>query len=153
MDAARRHRAIASPGWLPSRRPASLAAARCFDLFEEITMVCGAYAGPKEAVELPWQVAPVFDLAQRAGASVRLGGPFFHEGRGRQMPTQRSMTRALLVAAFAGLGFGLLSWLAGNAVLAGWLWAAGTLPVVIALLASIVRKFLSGRLGVDVVAF
>src|SRR5689334_15592717 len=69
------------------------------------------------------------------------------------MPTQRSMTRALLVIALAGLAFGLLSALAGKAVLAGWLWAAGTLPVVIALLASIVRKFLSGRLGVDVVAF
>jgi hypothetical protein len=37
--------------------------------------------------------------------------------------------------------------------MANWCWAAGTVPVVIGLMVSIVRDFLAGRVGVDLVAF
>ena len=69
------------------------------------------------------------------------------------MQTQRVMTRALMAVAIAALAFGLASSMAGNTALAAKLWTAGTLPVVAALLASMTRKVLAGRLGVDAVAF
>jgi cation transport ATPase len=47
----------------------------------------------------------------------------------------------------------LLASSAGRDTLAQWTWAAGTLPVVVALLVSMVRDLLAGRLGVDAVAF
>jgi hypothetical protein len=40
-----------------------------------------------------------------------------------------------------------------NTALAAKLWTVGTIPVVAALLVSMIRKFLAGRLGVDAVAF
>jgi heavy metal translocating P-type ATPase len=51
------------------------------------------------------------------------------------------------------LGLGVLALLSGRGSLASWLFIGGTLPVVIALLVSMVRDFLAGRLGVDAVAF
>jgi len=53
----------------------------------------------------------------------------------------------------AGLVFGTLAWAHRNNDLANWLWAAGTVPVVIALLFSMLRDFIAGRFGVDSIAF
>ena len=41
----------------------------------------------------------------------------------------------------------------GHSGLAQWIWAAGTLPVVVGLAISIARDVLAGRMGVDAVAF
>ena len=56
-------------------------------------------------------------------------------------------------ASCAGLLLGLISWILGRSDLANWCWAAGTVPVVLGLLVSMIRDFLAGRLGVDAVAF
>ena len=66
--------------------------------------------------------------------------------------TERLLRRALIVAALAGLIFGLLAWSTGHHEVAGWLWALGTAPVVIGLLVSMGRDLLAGRMGVDAVA-
>jgi hypothetical protein len=55
-----------------------------------------------------------------------------------------------MAIAIAGLAVGLASSTAGNTALAAKLWTAGTSPL---LLASMTRKVLAGRLGVDAVAF
>jgi heavy metal translocating P-type ATPase len=68
------------------------------------------------------------------------------------MPTQRVITRALVLAALAGLVFGLAASAAGEPTLASALWAAGTLPAIASLLVSIARELWAGRLGVDAVA-
>lgn len=67
--------------------------------------------------------------------------------------TERFLRRALIVTALGGLILGLLAWGAGRSDFANWIWAAGTAPVVIGLLVSMIRDFLAGRLGVDAVAF
>jgi heavy metal translocating P-type ATPase len=67
--------------------------------------------------------------------------------------SERVLRRALIVVALAGLAGGGFAWLEGKRALANALWAAGTGPVVIGLLVSMVRDLLAGRLGVDAVAF
>lgn len=67
--------------------------------------------------------------------------------------TDRFVRRALIVIALAGLVLGIFVWLAGRPQLAGWLWAAGTVPVVAGLAVSMARDLIAGRLGVDAVAF
>lgn len=67
--------------------------------------------------------------------------------------TERVIRRGLIVVALGGLALGLAATVAGRNTAAQWLWAAGTLPVVAALVASMVRDFLAGRMGVDAVAF
>lgn len=67
--------------------------------------------------------------------------------------TERVVRRALIAIALTGLALGLAASLAGRNSLANGAWAAGTLPVVVALLVSMVRDFLAGRVGVDAVAF
>jgi heavy metal translocating P-type ATPase len=67
--------------------------------------------------------------------------------------TDRFLCRALIVIALAGLTLGMLAWGAGRDTLAGWIWAAGTIPVVIGLAVSMVRDLMAGRVGVDAVAF
>ena len=67
--------------------------------------------------------------------------------------TERFLRRALIVIALGGLVLGLLAWGIGRGELANWIWAAGTAPVVIGLLISIIRDFLAGRMGVDAIAF
>jgi|RhiMethySRZTD1v2_1073278.scaffolds.fasta_scaffold84300_2 heavy metal translocating P-type ATPase len=67
--------------------------------------------------------------------------------------TERFLRRALIVTALAGLVLGLLAWGLGRAEFASWIWAAGTAPVVIGLLVSMVRDLLVGRMGVDAIAF
>ena len=66
--------------------------------------------------------------------------------------TERFLRRALIVTALAGLVLGLLAWGIGRVELANWFWAAGTGPVVIGLLVSMIRDFLAGRMGVDAIA-
>jgi heavy metal translocating P-type ATPase len=67
--------------------------------------------------------------------------------------TERMFRRALIVIALGGLVFGAVAWANGRSDVANWCWAAGTLPVVIGLLISMIRDFLAGRMGVDSVAF
>jgi heavy metal translocating P-type ATPase len=59
----------------------------------------------------------------------------------------------LIVAALAGLLLGLAASFASRSTTAQWLWAAGTLPVILALVVSMARDLLAGRVGVDAVAF
>ena len=61
--------------------------------------------------------------------------------------------RALIVVALGGLVLGLLTWALGRAEPANWIWAAGTAPVVVGLLISMIRDFLAGRMGVDAIVF
>ena len=67
--------------------------------------------------------------------------------------TERLLRRALIVTALGGLILGLLAWSVGRGEIANWIWAAGTAPVVIGLLVSMIRDLLAGRLGVDAIAF
>ena len=67
--------------------------------------------------------------------------------------TERLIRRRLIAVALAGLGLGLGASFAGRSTVAQWFWATGTVPVVVALLVSMVRDFLAGRIGVDAVAF
>ena len=69
------------------------------------------------------------------------------------IPSGRLFRRALIAAALGGLILGFAAWGAGHYDVARWFWAGGTIPVVIGLLASMVRDVVSGRLGVDAVAF
>ena len=70
-----------------------------------------------------------------------------------KLMTDRNLRKALLVIALTGLVLGTIAWFAGRDVLAGRIWAAGTVPVVIGLAVSMVRDFMAGRMGVDTVAF
>jgi heavy metal translocating P-type ATPase len=67
--------------------------------------------------------------------------------------TRRFLQRALIAIAIAGLVLGLLAWSMGRGDLAQWTWAAGTIPVVLALLVTMTRDLMAGRMGVDAVAF
>jgi cation transport ATPase len=67
--------------------------------------------------------------------------------------TERIFRRALIAIALTGLFFGAAAWANGRNDVANWCWAAGTFPVVIGLLISMIRDFLAGRIGVDSVAF
>ncbi len=60
--------------------------------------------------------------------------------------------RALLSLALAGLVLGSVAHFSGRPAIAQWIWAGGTLPVVVSLAASIVRSLFAGRMGVDAVA-
>ena len=67
--------------------------------------------------------------------------------------SEKLFRRVLVVIALAGLVLGLVAWFIGRSDWASWCWAGGTIPVVVGLLASMVRDFLAGRVGVDAVAF
>ncbi len=58
----------------------------------------------------------------------------------------------MIVAALTGLVLGLFAQAAVRSDVAAWIWAAGTLPVVVGLAISMTRTLLAGRLGVDAVA-
>ena len=64
----------------------------------------------------------------------------------------RLLRWALAAIALTGLLLGLAAWGVGRNDWANWCWAAGTIPVVVGLLGSMIRDFLAGRLGVDAVA-
>lgn len=67
--------------------------------------------------------------------------------------TERIARRALIVIAVVGLAAGAVAYARGEGALAHWIWAAATVPVIIALAASIARDLLQGRMGVDAIAF
>jgi heavy metal translocating P-type ATPase len=71
----------------------------------------------------------------------------------RNLFTERITRRALIAIALTGLVIGALAWANGNGDLANWCWAAGTVPVLIVLVFSMLRDFLAGRFGVDSIAF
>jgi len=70
-----------------------------------------------------------------------------------RMITERLVRRILILIALLGLAAGGIAIAAGHGRLAQWIWAAATLPVVIALAISIVSDLLAGRMGVDAIAF
>jgi heavy metal translocating P-type ATPase len=70
----------------------------------------------------------------------------------RDFFTERIFGRALIAIALAGLCLGSVAWANGKNYLAGLCWAGGTLPVMLALLISIIRNFFAGRVGVDSIA-
>jgi heavy metal translocating P-type ATPase len=74
-------------------------------------------------------------------------------GAGRGALSERFFRWALLFIGIVGLLLGLLAWAVDRSELAHWSWAGGTAPVVIGLLVSMIRDFLTGRVGVDAVAF
>jgi heavy metal translocating P-type ATPase len=59
---------------------------------------------------------------------------------------------ALLSLALLGLVSGLVLWLVGQPDLAGIAWAAGVVPVLLALCVEIVRSLAQGEVGLDIVA-
>jgi heavy metal translocating P-type ATPase len=67
--------------------------------------------------------------------------------------SERIVRRALIVMALLGLAAGVVAYASGKGPLAHWIWAAATVPVVIALAVSITRDLLQGRMGVDAIAF
>src|SRR5688572_30588473 len=66
---------------------------------------------------------------------------------------ERVLRRVLIFVALGGLALGLLAWATDHSGTASWIWAAGTAPVVVGLLISMIRDFVAGRLGVDAIAF
>jgi heavy metal translocating P-type ATPase len=90
-------------------------------------------------------LSPGPSVPDRAGATAGARWPV--------LLTMRHLQRALIVIALGALVLGLAAWVAGRAELAAWVWGAGTIPVVLALLVAMVRDLMAGRLGVDAVAF
>src|SRR6516164_8000870 len=70
-----------------------------------------------------------------------------------RMFTERSVRRALIAIALAGLVSGAVAWANGRSDLAGCCWAAATLAVLMGLLIPTIREFLTGRVGVNSVTF
>ncbi|WP_171988150.1 heavy metal translocating P-type ATPase [Hyphomicrobium sp. NDB2Meth4] len=68
------------------------------------------------------------------------------------MINERLARRALILTTLLGLVLGGAAVLARHPALAGWIWAAATVPVVIALAVSIVCDLMAGRVGVDAIA-
>ena len=66
---------------------------------------------------------------------------------------ERLFRRALALIALLGLLVGFVAWYLGRSDWADWSWAVGTGAVVAGLLASMIRDFAAGRIGVDAVAF
>ena len=66
--------------------------------------------------------------------------------------SERFVHRALLALALVGIFAGTAAYLHDMPELAGGIWGAATLPVVVGLAVSIVRDFLMGRVGVDAIA-
>lgn len=58
--------------------------------------------------------------------------------------TQRFIRRFLVWIALVGLVVGTLLWLAGQADWSNWIWAAGTLPVIVGLAVSMIRSLFDG---------
>jgi heavy metal translocating P-type ATPase len=68
------------------------------------------------------------------------------------MDLERILRWALVAIAIAGLAAGIFSHLAGRPDLADLSWTLATAPVVAGLAVAIVRDFLAGRFGVDLIA-
>jgi heavy metal translocating P-type ATPase len=68
------------------------------------------------------------------------------------MPLERALRWSLVTIAVIGLAGGILARAVDQPRLAHLAWTLATIPVLLGLAASIVRDFLSGRVGVDAVA-
>jgi cation transport ATPase len=70
------------------------------------------------------------------------------------MPMQSARLTNTLLLAVAGLGLigGATAWLAGSQNEAGWIWAGATVPVLVVVLAGMVRALFRGDVGVDLIA-
>ena len=66
--------------------------------------------------------------------------------RTAKLMTDRNLRKALIVIALTGLVLGIAAWFAGRDMLAGRIWAAGTVPVVVGLAVSMVRDLMAGRM-------
>jgi len=69
------------------------------------------------------------------------------------MDTERFLRSALVIVAAGGLAAGLVAWWASGAAIANPIWAAATVPVVIALGVEIVVSLRRREVGLDIVAF
>jgi cation transport ATPase len=65
---------------------------------------------------------------------------------------ERLVRLGTIAVALVGLSGGLAAQLAGNDALAGWIWTAGVVPVLIVLAAEIVISLSRGAVGLDLVA-
>ncbi len=70
----------------------------------------------------------------------------------QSLSAERIFNRALIVWALLALALGLGMLVSGQASTARWVWTAGAAPVAAALFVTMMRGFLSGRVGVDAVA-
>jgi heavy metal translocating P-type ATPase len=68
------------------------------------------------------------------------------------MPLERALRWSLVAVAIIGLATGILAHVVEQPRLAHLAWTLATIPVLLVLASSIVRDFLSGRVGVDAVA-
>lgn len=64
----------------------------------------------------------------------------------------RSDPLVLAGVALGGLVLGLVVWAIADVAVARWVWGIAAVPVIVALLVSIIRDFMSGRVGVDAIA-
>ncbi len=77
----------------------------------------------------------------------------FSRHSGFDVITERVVRRALIIIALLGLAAGFAAFVRGERALAHWIWGGATLPIVVALAASIARDLFRGRMGVDAIAF
>lgn len=70
----------------------------------------------------------------------------------RELSLEDQLKRLQALVALIGLAGGLLALGLGRAELAGWIWMAGTLPVLAALLLEIIESLRRGDVGLDIVA-
>ena len=63
------------------------------------------------------------------------------------MINERIVRRGLIVMALLGLAAGVVAYASSRGPLAHWIWAAATVPVVIALAVSITQDLLQGSIG------
>ena len=68
------------------------------------------------------------------------------------MIDERLARRTLIVVTLLGLAAGAAVFLLGGQYIANWIWAAATVPAVVALAASIVRDLAARRMGADAIA-
>lgn len=68
------------------------------------------------------------------------------------MPSGRLTNTLLLAVAGLGLLGGGTAWFAGSPNQAKWIWAGATVPVLVVVLAGMVRALVRGDVGVDLIA-
>ena len=68
------------------------------------------------------------------------------------MQAARLTNTLLLGVAGLGLVGGAMAWFAGSPNQAEWIWAGATVPVLVVVLASMIRALFRGDVGVDLIA-
>jgi cation transport ATPase len=73
---------------------------------------------------------------------------------GEEIPMQSARLTNTLLLAVAALGLvgGAAAWFAGSPNQAEWIWAGATVPVLVVVLAGMVRALFRGDVGVDLIA-